>query len=394
MRYSYSRLGSKLKNVVHLKKNVIRLKRLRRSTQRVLRSQNAVNTMRFGLLSTAALMPLQGFSDTHVSQYEKIMSRKTLTVVGVEGNSTFFHEDEFLHGFGYDLARGYANDLDVKLEFKTAKNNQAALEMVKKGLADFALTTADSNKIEEKNLTALNISCGNQQALEKNGLNTNVSWTFRDASDPLASTANGFICNNNQKGTLEKLASFYNRNVMDDYAKKVFQKDISNRLPIYKASFQRTAKKTDLDWHLLAAIGYQESYLKPSSVSPTGVTGLMMLTQSTARAMGVSNREDPTQSIEGGGKYFKMMLANFEEVPNPDRVWFALAAYNMGPGALNSVRTKVRRSGRNPNSWADIYQFLSINAKRNGSYRQCTQYVTRIRAYLENIKQDQKLATI
>ncbi|WP_228273311.1 transglycosylase SLT domain-containing protein, partial [Acinetobacter junii] len=42
--------------------------------------------------------------------------------------------------------------------------------------------------------------------------------------------------------------------------------------------------KYNLDWHLLAAIGYQESYLKPTSVSPTGVRGLMMLTSSTAQA--------------------------------------------------------------------------------------------------------------
>lgn len=361
----------------------------------LLRSNHiASNALRVTLFATATLLPLHGFSDSQVSQYEKILSKKTLTVVGVAGNSTFFQEDEFLHGFGYDLAREYARDLQVEFKFKAVKTNAAALDMVKNGQADFALTTADYDKIEAKSLTALDVSCGNQQALQKNGLNSNISWTFRDAADPLASTANGFICNNNQQGTIEKLAAFYNRNVMDDYAKQVFKKDITNRLPIYKASFKQTAKQNDVDWHLLAAIGYQESYLKPSSVSPTGVTGLMMLTQNTAKAMGVSDRRDPTQSIQGGAKYFRMMLTQYNDVPNPDQVWFALAAYNMGPGALDGVRAKVKRKGKNPNSWVDIYQYLSLNAKSNSRYTQCIHYVTRIRAYLENIKQDQKLATI
>lgn len=388
MRHSYNRLSVKLKNV-------LRVQQLGRSRRFIRLHQRAVSrTMRFSVLTTAALLPLHGFSDSQVSQYEKILSKKTLTVVGVAGNSTFFKEDEFLHGFGYDLARGYARDLQVEFKFKAVKTNSAALDMVKNGQADFALTTAEADKIEAKSLTALDVSCGNQQVLKKNGLSQNISWTFRDASDPLASTANGFICNNNQQGTLEKLAAFYNRNVMDDYAQKVFKKDISARLPVYKASFQRTAKQTDLDWHLLAAIGYQESYLKPSSVSPTGVTGLMMLTQNTAKAMGVSDRRDPTQSIEGGAKYFRMMLTQYKDIPNPDQIWFALAAYNMGPGALDGVRAKVKRSGKNPNSWVDVYHYLTTNSARNGRFKQCTHYVTRIRAYLENIKQDQNLATI
>lgn len=355
-------------------------------------SKKVISTIRLGVLATA-ILPLHGFTDSHVSQYEKILSKKTLTVVGVAGNSTFFQEDGFLHGFGYDLARQYADDLNVELKFKAVKNSNAALDMVKNGQADFAMTTADFDKIEAKSLTALDVSCGNQQALKKYGLNTQISWTFRDAADPLASTANGFVCNNNQRGSLEKLAAFYNRNVFDDYSKQVFQKDIEKRLPVYKASFKMSAKKHNLDWHLLAAISYQESHLDPASVSPTGVTGLMMLTQNTAQAMGVTNRNDPTQSIQGGAQYFKMMLTQYEDLPNPDRIWFALAAYNMGPGAVDGVRAKIKSMGKNPNSWTDVYQYLSQNAKRNSRYGQCVTYVTHIRAYLENIKQDTKLAT-
>lgn len=356
-------------------------------------SRRLKSTFRFALFSTL-LVPVYSFSNSPVSQYDNMLNKKTLTVVSVAGGSTYFNEDKFLHGFGYDLARAYAKDMKVGFNFKTVKSNTAALDMVKKGQADFALTTAQPKSIESKSLIALNVSCGAESTLKKHGLDTNLSWAFKDAADPLAAAANGFICDAKQKGELSKLAAFYDRNVMDNYAKKAFYKGISTRLPVYKASFQKNAAKHQLDWHLLAAIGYQESYLDPTSVSPTGVTGLMMLTQNTAKAMGVSNRRDPSQSIEGGAQYFRLMLTQYKTIPGSDRIWFALAAYNMGPGALNGVRNKVKRKGDNPNNWADVYAYLSSNSKANPRYRQATTYVTRIRAYLENIKQDQNLARI
>ena len=43
----------------------------------------------------------------------------------------------------------------------------------------------------------------------------------------------------------------------------------------------------------------------------------MMLTSSTAKAMGVQNRTDPHQSIQGGAKYYDLMLDKFSDVPYP-----------------------------------------------------------------------------
>ncbi len=59
-----------------------------------------------------------------------------------------------------------------------------------------------------------------------------------------------------------------------------------------------------MDWRLLAAIGYQESHWRPNAVSPTGVRGLMMLTRNTANHIGINNRLDAEESIQGGAQYF------------------------------------------------------------------------------------------
>jgi membrane-bound lytic murein transglycosylase F len=63
-----------------------------------------------------------------------------------------------------------------------------------------------------------------------------------------------------------------------------------------REALQGYAKVEQVDWRLLAAIGYQESMWQPEVTSKTGVRGLMMLTQRTAQAMGVSNRLDPSRA--------------------------------------------------------------------------------------------------
>lgn len=317
----------------------------------------------------------------------------SLTVVAVKGTSTVFQKDGFTHGFGYDIAAQYAKSQGLKLDLKTVNDNATALKWIKQGKAQFALTTADLDKIEQAKLVAVEGSCGAQTTLEKYGLDTNLTWVFKSADDPLAMTANSFICQSKQKGTLQQFASFYDRNYVKPHDLKIITRDLTNRLPVYKASFQNSAEKHDLDWHFLAAIGYQESYLKPDSVSPTGVRGVMMLTSSTARAMGVQDRTNPTQSIQGGAKYFNLMLNEFDHIPFPDRNWYALVAYNMGPGAVNRIRGQLKTQGKNPDQWINFYHHIEGNQRANGRYRQAVQYVKRIRVYLEHIKTT-PLATI
>ena len=58
----------------------------------------------------------------------------------------------------------------------------------------------------------------------------------------------------------------------------------------------------NLDWELLAAIAFQESQWNPKARSATQVKGMMMLTLPTAKSLGVENRLDPVQSINGGVK--------------------------------------------------------------------------------------------
>src|SRR3546814_1783164 len=82
---------------------------------------------------------------------------------------------------------------------------------------------------------------------------------------------------------------------------------VDTRLSRYRSAFQQAGEENDLDWRLLAAIGYQESHWDANAVSPTGVRGIMMLTNDTASFLKVNDRDDPAQSIAGGSRYFKQI---------------------------------------------------------------------------------------
>lgn len=127
------------------------------------------------------------------------------------------------------------------------------------------------------------------------------------------------------------------------------------RLPRFRDYFYEAQTLTGIDWRLLAAIGYQESQWNPYATSPTGVRGLMMLTGETADRMGVANRLDARQSILGGARYLAMLRdALPTRIPEPDRTWLALAAYNVGQGHLEDARRITQARGGNPDSWLDV----------------------------------------
>ena len=123
----------------------------------------------------------------------------------------------------------------------------------------------------------------------------------------------------------------------------------------------------------------------------------MMLTQNTARAMGVSNRLDPKQSINGGARYLARMKQRFvPEVTEPDRTWLALAAYNVGRAHLHDAQKLAREQDLDPHLWRDIKQVLPLLSDpdyyRDLKYgyargTEPVRYVRRIREYqhiLEN----------
>jgi membrane-bound lytic murein transglycosylase F len=136
---------------------------------------------------------------------------------------------------------------------------------------------------------------------------------------------------------------------------RLFQASLTDRLPRYRSWFEQAATQYEVDWRLLAAIGFQESRWDPQASSPNGAMGVMMLTSNTAQAMGIKNRTDARQSIFAGARYLAQVRSMIPtHIPEPDRTWFTLAAYNVGFGHVEDARIIAQTLGKNPDSWADV----------------------------------------
>ena len=172
-----------------------------------------------------------------------------------------------------------------------------------------------------------------------------------------------------------------------------FWKHVDSRLPTYEPLFRRVARATGYDWRLLAAIGYQESHWNPQAVSPTGVKGLMMLTNATAELVDIDDRTDPEQSLVGSVRYLKLLDDQIPgEIEKPDRQWFILAGYNVGFGHIEDARILTGQQGGNPNVWYEVRERLPLlaqskyHARLKHGYargREPVTYVDNIRNYYE-----------
>jgi len=180
-----------------------------------------------------------------------------------------------------------------------------------------------------------------------------------------------------------------------------YKRRIKSRLPKYQKLFKKSAKRYNLPWTLVAAQSYQESHWNEKSRSPTGVRGLMMLTLRTAKSLGVDNRLDAVQSIRGGVRYLNKLLKRIpEQVVGQDRIWFALAAYNVGFGHLMDARLLAVKLDKDPDLWVSLKDVLPLLAKKK-YYRELphgyargaepVQYVQRIREYQQVLEQNQKM---
>jgi len=171
---------------------------------------------------------------------------------------------------------------------------------------------------------------------------------------------------------------------------------VKTRLPKYKDFFIDAAKKNNIEPSLLAAQSYQESHWNRKAKSPTGVRGIMMLTQPVAKSLGVTNRLHAEQNIYAGAKFQAKMKKMVDEVNEPDRSWLALSAYNIGRGHFRDAQSLAKKLNKNPDRWAEMKEVLPLLSQkkyykdlRYGYARgnEPVRYVTRIRNYDELLHQ-------
>jgi membrane-bound lytic murein transglycosylase F len=269
------------------------------------------------------------------------------------------------------------------------KDAEELMEMVLNEELDY--TVADSNilALMRRRYPELSIGFSLNQS-------QGVAWAVnKERDDSLLAALLEYFGLIQTDGTLAALEDKYFGHVRTfNYVDtREFIRSAKEVLPKFRPWFEVHAG--DMDWRLVAAMSYQESHWHPEARSVTGVRGMMMLTLRTAKEMGIVSRLDPEQSIRGGAQYIAKLLARIPaRILQPDRLWFAMAAYNIGLGHLEDARVLTDKQGGNQDMWVDVKKRLPqlrqkkhYKTTRYGYARghEAVSYVDNIRRYYDTL---------
>jgi len=190
-----------------------------------------------------------------------------------------------------------------------------------------------------------------------------IAWALPKGDEELRESVASYFAEIEATGELKQILDryYFASREFDYVGSRAFITHVNTRLPRYRDYFIEAEHSTGIDWRLLAAIAYQESHWNPGAVSPTGVRGIMMLTEHTAEMMEVVDRDDARGSIIGGAHYFSRVLRKIpDRIGMPDRYWLGVAAYNLGFGHLEDARILTQSVGANPDKWDQVRDRLPL----------------------------------
>ena len=217
-------------------------------------------------------------------------------------------------------------------------------------------------------------------------------WDFQGDDGSILADINAFFEKEDTKEFISGLKDkYYSKNSISSYifiGSRLFISDMITKLPKYESLFKKASEDNNLDWKLLASISYQESKWNNDAVSPTGVRGVMMLTQNTAKMLNV-NRLKPNESIIGAARYFSALLEKYSAYNDITRTNLALASYNAGPNHINDILLLAKNNGDNIENWNVLKSYLyKLNQKKY--YKKMKYGYARgweAVQYIENVKQ-------
>jgi membrane-bound lytic murein transglycosylase F len=230
------------------------------------------------------------------------------------------------------------------------------------GAGKIAATIADSNivQLEQTYNSAIRSAGPLGDVVE-------IGWMVRQNQPDLKAAADAFIAKL-YKGTFYNLMiSKYFKDAKRAQSIQKLRADRGGQLSPYDDLVKKHARANELDWRLITAQMYQESGFDPNAKSWVGAKGLMQVMPRTAQELKIDNVEQPSQGILAGSMLMARYsnLYNSPDISAKDRIRFALASYNCGPGHIGDARELAGQMGLNPNKWfGNVEQSLLLLGKR------------------------------
>lgn len=183
-----------------------------------------------------------------------------------------------------------------------------------------------------------------------------IAWAVRRNSPELLEVANKWLEDFKKEVDYNVIFNKYFKNTRAFKAriKSDFYSLNNNKISKYDDIIKKNAAIIGWDWRLLASLIYQESQFDPHAKSWAGASGLMQIMPATAKELGVKDRSNPEQVIQGGAKYLKLLYDRFDMVEDSvQRIKFSMVSYNCGYGHVTDAQNLAEKRGIDRNIWDD-----------------------------------------
>lgn len=198
-----------------------------------------------------------------------------------------------------------------------------------------------------------------------------IAWAVSPESPELLNEINSWLTNMKDKVDYYVIYNKYFKN-QRNFRKRVqsdFYSLTNNRISQYDELIKENSENVGWDWRLVASQIYQESRFDPKASSWAGAGGLMQIMPAVADDLGVENRMNPEQSIEGGTRFLKRLWDRFEAVEDSvQRIKFTLASYNCGYYHVLDARTLAEMNNLDPNRWDDNVEEMILELSYPDNY--------------------------
>ena len=262
----------------------------------------------------------------------------------------------------YETLTNFRDSLGFKIDL-VPEDLETEDIMARVGAGKIAATVADSNIVQLEMTYDNNIRSAGPL-----GDVVEIGWVMRQGQTGLKNEADAFM-KKLYKGTFYNImVNKYFKDSKGSRSDQTLRADRGGRLSPFDELVKKHAKTFELDWRLITSQMYQESRFDPKAKSWVGAKGLMQVMPRTAQELKVDDVEQPDNGILAGAKLMARYsnLFNSSEISAKDRIRFALASYNCGPGHIYDARDLAKQMGLNPNKWFNnVEQALLLLSKRD-----------------------------
>ena len=240
-------------------------------------------------------------------------------------------------GYNYELLRRYAEAGGQSAEIRLTGRDRSFLDSLRAGTVDIVVVPFEDSLAVDSVLVSA-------------PLDSLTVWLMRHDESEALGEVNAWIAAWHASPGYPVVRSAF----LDRFS--AFKSGPRQLISPYDSLIRVHADSLGWDWHLLAAVIYQESRFHIEARSPRGAAGLMQMMPRTAARYGVTDPLDPEMNIAAGAQMLGNLIKRYYNVGDnmTERYKYALAAYNAGVGRIDDCISLARHLGVDTSYWINI----------------------------------------